>query len=176
MKLLVTRVALKRYYSAKTVAVFLSAGCVAVFPLILDLFLTALFFPAVIPEPTAGTFAMSETRMWCDLFNTHPLAYIFLYLLLIFLYAGLLSIMSIVLSYIIANRVFIVLASFIVCMFADFILNSLPGYMSQFSPIMFLRPDQPGVVNSTIVIAEFFVLLTTFIIFIFYRARRDEVY
>jgi hypothetical protein len=53
-------------------------------------------------------------------------------------------------------------------------LNSLGGWWFQFSPVSFLRPDQPGAASFPIVAAEFVVLALAISAFLAVRIRRDE--
>lgn len=171
---IVTRVPQRHYYAAKTVSVFLAAAAVAVVPLILDLLVTALFFPAIIPIPAAGTFPIFEYSMWSDLYYASPFLYIACYLALIALFSGLIATAALVFGYLAANRFLVLLAPFTLCVFADFMLGSLGGWWFQFSPLNFLRPDQPGAASFPIVAAEFIVLAVAFGSFLIVRARRDE--
>jgi hypothetical protein len=171
---IVTRVSQRRYYVAKAISVFLTAAAVAVVPLILDLILTALLFPAIIPTPTASTFPIFEFSMWSDLYYSVPFLYIAFYLVLIALFSGLLATVALVFSYLVANRFLVLLAPFILCVFVDFLLNSLGGWWFQFSPISFLRPDQPGAASFPIVVVEFIILAAFIMVFIAMRAKRDE--
>ena len=176
VKMIVTRVEVRKYYYAKALSIFLSSGVVCVLPLLMDFFLTALFFPAVIPEPTAGTFPINEGSMWVGLYYANPLLYTLLYLLLIFLYSGLMGVSAMVCSYVAANRVFAMLTPFIVCIFTHFILSALPGTFHLLSPISFLKPYQAGGVNVAFVVGEYLVLSGFFILFLLRRAKKDEIY
>lgn len=172
---IVTRAPRRYLYAAKAVSVFLTAATVAVGPLILDLFLTALFFPAIIPIPSAGTFPIFEVSMWSGLYYSSPFLYTVCYLFLIALFSGLIANIALIFSYLVANRFLVLLAPFILCVFADFLLNSLGGLWFQFSPISFLRPDQPGAVSFSVVALEFVALAVLISVFLAIRARRDEI-
>ena len=62
----------RRYFLAKTLAVFLSAGVVGVFPQLLNLLGSALFVPVFSPEVSAGTFFVHSSTMLADLFYSSP--------------------------------------------------------------------------------------------------------
>jgi hypothetical protein len=171
---IVTRVSQRHYYIAKTVSVFLAAAVVAVVPLVLDLLLTALLFPAVVPLPAAGTFPIFEFSMWSDLYYSAPFLYTACYLMLIALFSGLIATVALMFSYLVANRFLVLLAPFILCVFADFLLNSLGGLWFQFSPLSFLRPDQPGAASFPIAAVEFIVLAILVGAFLAMRIKRDE--
>jgi hypothetical protein len=171
---IVTRVPQRYYYVAKAFSVFLTAATVAVVPLILDLLLTALLYPAVVPTPTAGTFPLFEFSMWSDVYYSAPYLYTVCYLVLIALFSGLIATIALMFSYLVANRFLVLLAPFILCVFTDFLLNSFGGWWYQFSPISFLRPDQPGASSFPIVVVEFIVLALLVGAFLAMRIKRDE--
>jgi hypothetical protein len=173
---LATRANPRRYYLAKTLSVFLSAAAVGVLPLLLDFYLTALFFPPLIPEATSGQFPIGETSMFSGLFYSHPFAYVAVYLLIIALFSGLFALFSLVFTFFIKNRALVMLSPFILCAFIDFILGVLPGRFFQFSPILFLRPDQPGIAVFTVIGAEFLILLSSIILFLLARGSNNESY
>jgi hypothetical protein len=175
-KNIVTRIPLRDYYCAKAVAIFLTAATVATVPLIIDLFLTALFVPAVIPLAVAGTFPIFENSMWSALYYSHPFAYTACYLLLIGIFSGLLANLALFFTYLVANRFLVALAPFIVCIFADFVLGSLGGLLFQFSPILFLRPDQPALASFGIILTEAVILVVGLAILLIARIKHDETY
>jgi hypothetical protein len=171
---IVTRVDQKKYFAAKTLSVFLSAGTVAVIPLLANFMLTALFFSPVIPEVTAGTFPIDATRMWVELFYSHPLTYVLLYMGLIFIFSGLLACLALFFTYVVSNGIVVALSPFILYMLAEFGLATLPNQMLKFSPASFLRPDQPIAATPSAILAEI-VLLGAFLgIFLAHKAKRDE--
>jgi hypothetical protein len=174
IKHLATRANPKRYYIAKSLSIFLSAAAVGVLPLLLDFYLTALFFPPLIPDAAAGTFPIFEMSMFSNLFFTHPFAYVSAYLFIIALFSGLFALFSLVFAFFLNNRALVMLSPFILCAFADFILGVLPGRFFQFSPILFLRPDQPGVAVFTVIGFEFFILLISIILFLLAKGTSDE--
>lgn len=171
-----TRTDYKKYYGAKIVAVFLSAGVVAVAPLVLDFLLTMLFFPALIPEPSAGTFALGSASLGAELFYSQPFAYVALFLLYIFLFSGLLALSALLFTYLVDNRFIVLLAPFICCVFADFILTSLPGRFELFSPSQLLRPDQPYALQPLPMLAVTVGLTVVLAVFLLRKMHRDEVY
>jgi hypothetical protein len=175
-KNIVTRVPLRDYYCAKAVAIFLTAATVATLPLIIDILLTALFVPAVIPLTVAGTFPIFESSMWSALYYSHPFAYLSCYLLLISIFSGLLANLALFFTYLVDNRFLVALAPFIVCIFADFMLNVLGGQLFRFSPILFLRPDQPAMASFGIILAEAVALAIALSVFLIVRTKRDETY
>lgn len=175
VKQLATRVTKRKYYIAKAVSVFLSSGAAVVLPLMIDVFLTAQFFSALKPEPTTSTFAVRHNSMWNELFYTHPLVYVILYLCMDFLFVGLLGLIAMCFTWLVRNRVFIVITPFILLMFFDFLIGTFRLEMG-ISPSIFLRADQPGQVRFFVIVIEFAVLLLLCGWFLMRRAKRDEIY
>jgi hypothetical protein len=169
-----TRLAYARYCWAKCLAVFTSAAVAVTLPLLLDLCLTALFLPGLRPEPTAGAFSIFEYSLWSRLFYTHPLVYIALYLLVIALWAGAIGLLALPLSYVVSNRVLVTVGPFACLLFAEFALNlsSQTGY--RYSPLSFLRPDQPGPATLSVMVAEWCLVMMAAGSVMAWRARVDE--
>ena len=76
IKNLYTRMNRNGYLAGKYLAVFLSAGSICVIPLVLNLYLTALLIPALIPQPGTRQFAIVAQAMFSDIFYSHPMVYI----------------------------------------------------------------------------------------------------
>lgn len=98
----------KNYYFSKLIAVFFSAGIVILIPLLINLMLTAMILPSINPQISGGTFPIVANSMWAELFYTHPYIYVFGYLLIDFIFAGLIASISLVVSFWAEHR-FIVL-------------------------------------------------------------------
>ncbi len=167
---------LKGYFAAKIISIFLSAGCVAVIPLVLNLAVVAMIVPAFQPIPATGMFTISELSMMDTLFYQEPFIYLLLFLTLIFMLSGLLSLLVIPFSYIIANKTLVMLSPFALCAFLDFLLILGSFELATFSPLRILRPDQPIPLDPLAVTAEFVILLAAILCFSVYRAHKDEVY
>ena len=177
---ILTRVSNKKYYLAKSISVFLVGSSVAILPLLLNLFISAMYFPAIIPILTAGTFTITDGSMWVDIFYSQPFLYVFLYFLIIFFFSGLIALSSLLFSYVLSNRFLVTIAPFATLAFIEFVLSSLSwapwgGSFCQLSPISFMFPAQYDMASFPIILGEFIVFALTFTSFLFIRARRDEV-
>ncbi|GAA2184409.1 hypothetical protein GCM10009785_32190 [Brooklawnia cerclae] len=170
----VTRAPRGRYYRAKAVAVFVSAGVAVAFPLLLDLCLTAMFLPAIRPEATV--FGIPETGMWSGLFYEHPLVYVLAYVLVNFLWAGSIGLMSVVAGYIVANRILVVATPFIILWVAEFALAAIPeGAGSRFSPMELVNAHQTTVgIGFGAMAVEWLVVTALAAGFVALRSRVDE--
>lgn len=72
---LILRAGSRNYLIAKYIAVFITGGVAAVFPLVLDLILTMPFVPALIPQMGTFLFGVNESEWLGSLFYVHPFLY-----------------------------------------------------------------------------------------------------
>lgn len=175
-KNILTRIDRRSYYYAKCLSIFLVAGSAVILPLLFDIVATALFFPALIPEVTAGTFTIVQASMWSGLFYSYPSLYILCYLVLIALWTGLIALLAVPLSYIVSNRVIVALGPFVLLWLVDFVLHALPAYTYQFSPLSLLSPAQPWKSSFVVSVVEWLCLAALLGSLVFVRARRDQTY
>jgi hypothetical protein len=103
----------KSYYAAKFVAVFVSGGVIAAFPLLLNLLLCMGFFPA--SEVVAGTrmFGVFARGIFSDIFYHNPFLYVFLYIMFDFCFFGLLNCVTLFISCLDNNKFIVAVAPFI---------------------------------------------------------------
>lgn len=166
------RVRRKNYYLAKYIAVFLSAGCIAVLPLIINFMLTALVLPCVKPQSSTALFPIFAYSLMGDLFYSHPFGYLAIYLLINFVYIGLLGTLSLLATFICDNVFTVPLAPFLLYIFL-YAFTQITGLV-QFCPYGFLRPSQPVAANPTILFCEIAVMAFMGGIY-FYVGKRQEI-
>ena len=117
-----TRVDKVSYYKAKYLAVFLSGGAVVAFPLLLNLMVSAMFLPAFLPDNgSSGT--IFTTTMFYELFYTHPLIYIFIFITIDFLFAGVMATLSLSYTYVTDHKFGTMIAPFILYFFIYSLFN-----------------------------------------------------
>ena len=131
------------YYFAKYCAVFLSGGLTMVIPLVFNFLLTAMFVPAVCPDPSYLIwYAVNGASLMSELYYTYPAVYVLLYLAIDFLFCGLIACLSYSISTIYKNRVVVVLLPFFLLLGLNFAgvsivyTSNLIRY-TEFSPIYF---------------------------------------
>lgn len=183
IKNMVIRTGKGRYFLSKYIALFLCGGLVMVIPLLFNFLLTAMFVPAITPDPyyivNYGILSASFLSMF---YYTKPFLYVFLYLLVDFIYGGLIACMCFAFTAFIKNRVVVVLLPFFVLLGFNYICYSLiyrsdSVIYTEFSPMMFLRPV-PGAYNTN----GFVVLTGALLLFLFtfllavVKGRQDEIY
>lgn len=113
-----TRTSRRRLYMAKYGAVFLSAGLVAVIPLVLNLLVLACFLPAYTPSVVDSMYiGMNRNEIFSEVFYSAPLLYAVLRVGLNFLLCGLWAVMVLAFSTLTSNRIALVCAPYIVLLF-----------------------------------------------------------
>lgn len=128
----------KNYLTAKGAAAFLSGGTAVVIPLLLNLALAALFLPALKPEPTAPYGSIAEESMWSELYYSSPWAYVFAYLLIDFIFAGIFALIALGISQAADYRFIVILFPLFLYLFIYSIAKLLRTYA--FAPTYFLNP------------------------------------
>lgn len=117
-----------------------------VIPLAFNFMLTAMFVPAVCPDPSYLIwYAVNGASLMSELYYTYPDVYVLLYLVIDFFFCGLIACLSYSISTIYKNRVVVVLLPFFLLLGFNFIgasivyTSNLIRY-TEFSPIYFLHP------------------------------------
>lgn len=165
----------KSYYLvAKIIATWLSAGCAIVIPLILNLLLTALFMPAVIPEASSLTFGIFELSMWSNLFYSHPFVYILGYLLIIFTFGGLFCCTALLTSLFTENKFAVILTPFLFFILIYFLVALF--FDASYNPMFIMYPSQPLAINIKTILFEFLTLLVIIFPIYFIRGMRCEIF
>lgn len=154
------------YLIAKLIAVFLSAGVAVVLPLLVSFGLACATLPAHIPILSTCLYPIGPKSMWIEMYYSNPFLYVFLYLIIIFVFSGLLAQIALWFSYFLRLKLAVVISPFMCYLFAYVVLNTLG--IVQYSPFNFLPPCQPvfDISFNVIVIEGVFLLFLNAIIFI----------
>lgn len=137
---IVTRCGKKKYIKSKFFVSFITSGVLAIFPLVLDFILTALFLPALSPQSSTFFYGQSSDSFLGDFFFIYPLGYVVVYLIWNFLFLGLNSALSISATLFIDKEV--------TCIFLPFLLYWLSYVITSttqtltWCPFVFLMPAQ----------------------------------
>lgn len=111
---IVTRAGVRKYLRAKYAAAFLSAGIIGVIPYAASLLITHIFIPSVKPYMAVGGYAIIEGNPFAGLFYTHPYVCAALEMAVIFLFWGLVSVLSLLVTYADSSMLIILVFPFIV--------------------------------------------------------------
>lgn len=159
------------YFVAKYVATFLSGGFVVVFPLLLNLLVTMMFVPTILPEATAGIFSISGMTMCAELFYDKPLLYIMMYFVIDFIAAGFIATIALVMSFYTEYRFVVELMPMFIYVFIFSLFSLLSREYMQ--PDNFLIPSFPHS-DGVVIFTEIFVLAIITIIFWSVKGKRYE--
>lgn len=162
------------YCKVKWMLTFLTAGTVAVVPLLLNFFLTAMFLPTVMPQPGTGLYPLMAYSQWAELFYTHPAVYFAFYLALNFVFFGLLATVGLSSSLVIQK-------GYICMLFPLFLYLAVYGItqvtgLHSWCPFAALRPSQPVTANGWIWMTEFFILFFAGGVIWTYGWRKKDVF
>lgn len=172
-----------QYYFAKYCAVFISGGLAMVIPLAFNFLLTAMFVPAVCPDPSYLIwYAVNGASLMSELYYTYPDVYVLLYLVIDFFFCGLIACLSYSISTIYKNRVVVVLLPFFLLLGFNFIgasivyTSNLIRY-TEFSPIYFLHPAAARYDAgwNAILIEALILFVLTFVPTVI-KGKRNEIY
>lgn len=123
---LILRAGSRNYLIAKYIAVFITGGVAAVFPLVLDLILTMPFVPALIPQMGTFLFGVNESEWLGSLFYVHPFLYLMFRFILMFVFAGILASLPLAFTPVVAGRFTLLFLPFIFTL----ALESVTGFLN----------------------------------------------
>lgn len=167
----------KQYIFSKYIAVFTAGGLAAAIPLLFNFLANALFLPAVQPDIMyLSSYGVMQKHLWSSLFYSNPFVFVFLYLLLNFVFCGLIATISLALSYFINNKFAVVLIPYFALLMLHFSRN-LISIETEISPLYLLHA-------TTVEYAAdgFVVLVEGLVIFLFtfgltiWKCMKDEVF
>lgn len=183
IKNVIIRTGKLRYYLSKYIALFLSGGLAMVIPLLFNFLLTAMFVPAITPDPYYITsYGIISASFLSELFYTCPFMYIFLYLLVDFVYGGLIACMCFAFAAFVKNKVIVVLLPFFVLLgfnyfCSSFIYTSSTVIYTELSPMNYLRAVPAAYdTNGYVVFIGAVILFLFTLILVFVKEASNEVY
>lgn len=162
----------KDYYISKYMATFISGGLAVVIPLIVSFLITSMILPSMLPEVTNG--GVFPTSMWSKLFYTNPYFYVLGYLIIDFIFSGLIATIALSVSLIADYRFAVLIAPFLIYIFIYSLGTSLG--IIDYQPFFFLQSG--GYFNSrfSVILIEMIILgaitSTTFLI----KGGKEDIY
>lgn len=164
VKSVVTRSSKSQYYLSKYIATFIAGGLVVLIPLVINFLVVACFVPAITPTKMYPLYyAVGHGSLWSQLFYTHPVVFVLLYLILDFIFAGLFATMGLAISFFIKNRIAIILIPFFFILVLHYSRTFLAyKYYNEISPLHYLHSTSiENYANGGMILAQgllFFVL------------------
>ncbi len=172
----------KKYFAAKYIATFVSGGLAVVIPFIINIAMTACFFPAIKPEIENDIYyAVFKNGLMSELFYSKPFLYLFFYLIIDFVFCGLLADISLAAASFIKQKYVTVMIPFVVCLLihlsTKFIYDAAGNYSREISPFYYLRATDTRLPASFAVIGvtAFIIFVVTFVITNIWE-RKHEIY
>lgn len=161
------------YYIAKYISVFLSGFVYVLLILFFSLWISALFFPMLLPEVTTATYCpYDSSAMLVELFYTQPLLYTMLYIFIDAVFFGVIATIALGISCYADNILFVFAGGMILYLIVDYIMDLVGGY--DFSPLRFLKPTQFGCTAKPIVIFIELLLLVLIVTIPFLKKERKK--
>lgn len=176
LNVITQQVSQKRYFAAKFLAAFLSGGVVIILPMIVNIIFVACMVPLRLPSVLEVIYnGVYGFGLWAEVFYTHPVLYILLYLLLDFLFAGAIATVPMAL-YKLKNQGLVLIFPFMTLMALHIILSMLYRFIPLcLSPLDFLRAVNvsPYGAKLWIVAIEFLLLLLPGLITVSVWRKKD---
>jgi ABC-type transport system involved in multi-copper enzyme maturation permease subunit len=167
------------YFLSKYIAVFVASGLVMVIPMIANIIMTACYFPATLPNVGYDIFhGIFPYSLMSEIYYTHPILYIILYLLLDFFFCGLIGCLSYAITTVIKNRIVVVLVPFAILLAWHYFSVTLSiKLMKAVSPLEFLHPTTLNYGTTWFIVGiEAIILFAVTFIPTVVRGRRYEIY
>ena len=162
-----------KYLRAKLLAVGISSALLVLIPLVLDLFLTAMWIPAITPQPITNTFPVTYLEMWSKIYYLHPWLYVALYTLLDSVFISTTIVCSVAIGKFCSNSFEVLLLPFVIYIVSYFACMWLK--IAQFSPMYFLFPHQPTWgIRTWIIVVEWCVMAAIILCF-YLREKKHDV-
>lgn len=177
VKNVIIRSGKREYYIAKYIAVFVSGGLAVLIPLVLNFLLVSMFIPAAVPDPSYVIYyAVWGGSLMSGLFYTKPLIYVFIYLIMNFLFSGVIACISFIVARFIKNKIAVILSPFFLLVAVDY-FKRIPEalFRVEISPMKFLKGMRLSYDSKWgVIITEFiFLLVVTFTFFAITRNKKD---
>ncbi len=173
IKNIYTRTKKQDYILAKYIAVFLSGAVAVVLPLLINFYLTSLVLPSIAPDSASYSSVVFSYSKWSNLFYSNPFVFELLYMLITFIFSGLISSTALIISFFVNNKLIVAFAPMIIYVF----LSSLAD-ISGFQNIDLMRtinPTQGYGDTTSVLIYALILFFVTFIPFYFYEVRSDTL-
>lgn len=169
------------YHLSKYIAVFISSGLVTVVTPIIDFFISIHFIPATHPDSVYDIYyEIFSNNFLADIFYTHPVIYVIIFILLNFVYYGLFGCIGYAVSTLLKSKTIALVTPLIIILIIECISNRInKGTVENcinISPYSFLNPAKSFYTNWYIIIFEiFFLFITSFVISVYRFKTNTEL-
>lgn len=125
-----TRTKRRNYFFAKLLVTFVSGGITAMLPLVVNLLVCMCYLPWGTPLYGYLRYPVKDNMVLMQLYYTHPVAYVLIYLLYTFVLYGLINCLCLACVYVEDNRIAIMLTPFILYFSTHVLLEYICGSSS----------------------------------------------
>ncbi len=172
-----TRTTRLRYFGAKYLAAFLAGASAAAIPIILNFIVCACIMPAYMPDIYDAVFiGIGDQHLWSEIYYSVPLLYCLLFTILNFIFGGLWATAIMSLSFLVKNRVALLIGPYLALVFFKFFeervftLNNHYGL----TPFTYLRGTGSAFfANGSVILFEFAALFLIAVVLIAINRQRD---
>lgn len=171
LKSILTRCSKAKYLRSKYIANFILSGITFSFPLIIRLIMLITTQGSILPDKTNCT-ALINGSLWINLYLSHPLLYILLWIFIYFIFSGVISSIALSFSILIRNKFVVLVAPFITLSVIEIIFSLIR--LGDFSPSRFLF-HYPNV-NPVSVIITFIVMLGVTFLTFYIGGKSNEIF
>lgn len=166
LKKAVNEIGSLKYNLSKYVATFISSSLVIVIPLIINLLSVLMFVPAITPDSVYDIYyGVFSYNFLGDVFYTVPILYDLIYILMIFLFCGLIGCLGYSFAVLLKSRILAVISPSALLLFIHYKKQYIGSFDFEISTISFLSSATNLFYNIKTVIIEAVILFVfTFII------------
>lgn len=118
-----TRVSKNRYLLSKYSANFVIGGLTIFIPLVINFIILIMFLPSIEPHPIIGYSIVPYDYLFANIYYSHPIIYILLWMFIYFLYGGAFSSISLGVSTVVKNKIGVLSSSFIILTIISIIIE-----------------------------------------------------
>lgn len=161
----------RKYLIAKYISVFITGGAAVVIPLVLSILIAGFFLPTMMPESSYIFTNIVSALLWSDIFFSNPLLYVFIFLLMTFVFSGLLACTALCVSFFV-DKIFIpFLFPFFVYIITSLFCELLS--LQQYSIMSFLKPQITEGSTFAVILTAIILLIVSFFPYYFIGVKKD---
>lgn len=180
-RMLILEVGKKEYYLSKYIAVFLSGGATMIIPLSINFWMTLMVVPAICPDPMYSIYnAVFGSAFLSEWYYTIPFLYVIAYLVIDFIYGGILACISMAAAGWIQCKWVTVIIPFLVVLFihicSTYVYSYVNNFRKELSLFYFLRGTGARKDNCGIVILFMGLFLLGITLICVIREAKQDIY
>ena len=117
-RLMISKLGKNKYFLGKYCSAFLSGFLITVIPMLFSFAFVGALIPAYKPDVNFSLYyQINPQTLWCDLYFSHPVATVFINILIVGAFAGVWSAVPYVLSFFVKNKFVVIFSPYLVLLF-----------------------------------------------------------